>query len=881
MRLDKTSLLRTKYIYIQNIYSIHVIMAGYAGYTRFYCVLFVVYLIRTATVTEALVHQRIEARSSRGLQEGRFFAEGGYQNSPVACVVPWTYVGSNGESREVQTACVSFDELEPHIGEAQPPIAPSDDRTDDTLWCSTDAEYVRNPEGNNKARRKNWGYCLDTATISPSTAPSASPTVSPSAAPSRAVYLADGGGVESGVCVLPFSVDGVEFTECASIEEVSPYFPTELFQSQYAATDGQTWCAVDFAEYIKDPPGSDKSRRKQWGFCVKESDAVETSNSFFADGGFQEELTPCAASWQFKEKINGDSVFHDASATCIPFSERQPYGYNNPDVTLLEPTQGTTNTGLWCSTTDVYNPDPERDVANRKNWGYCYSSDATAVPTVSPVPIVTTVVPTPPPQVTSTSPTTSPVLTFFADGAFQTSLVECAPTWEFKEKVDGESVFHEVSGTCIPFTERQPYGYEDESVDLLGPTEPTTNRDLWCSTTSVYNANPERDIANRENWGYCYAASFTMSPTVPIAPTGPTTTGPTASPSTLQPSASPTTSQPTITAPIGDGGGVESGDCLIPFTDVRSSQVFYECASIEEFPPHVGSNPFSPRYQETDQTRWCAVEFDEYIAEPTTPDKSRRKKWAYCLDPFGNRTRVTASPTTMTPSSSPTTPGPTPFKVSHSADGGGQAGIRPCAEEWSYKVRPDEDSRAELIPMASQCVSFSEFAPAGFGDLTVFEPTNPLTDRNRWCATAAVYNPEPQGEDNQDNKLLWGFCLDETLTATPTAQPSAVTDAPVASSTAPTDAPSETGLGATGSPVSITPPSAAPSVVGTSAPQGNTTATESAQPTASPSVDPLQEQISVFVAEIGIDSWTESGTIEEIPTLLEDEGVTEAAWDAR
>lgn len=815
----------------------------------------------------------------RQLQSERFFAEGGYQSEVTPCAVPWIYVGEDGERREVSTACVTFEELEPYIGRSQPPEEPVDERTSTSSWCSTDDEYVKNPAGNNKARRKNWGYCLDTATRSPSVAPSAVPSLSPSIAPSQPVYLADGGGVQSGVCILPFTVDGVVFTECAKVEEVSPYFPAEEFAPQYAATDKSSWCAVDFEEYIKEPDGADKSRRKMWGYCVKETEAVTPSNSFFADGGFQDTLTPCASSWQFKEKVDGQSIIHDTSATCIPFSERQPYGYQDPEVSLLDPTESTTNTNLWCSTSAVYNPTPERDVTNRKNWGFCFSSDATSAPTSPTAPVAVTAAPTAAPQVDSGSPTASPVSAFFADGGFQVDLVDCAETWQFKEKVDGESVLHEVSGTCISFSERQPYGYDDESVTLLGPTEPTTNRDLWCSTTSVYNANPERDVNNRENWGYCYSASFTLSPTIPVAPTGPTTTSPSASPSTPQPSTSPTTSQPTITSPIGDGGGVEGGTCLIPFTDVRSGQVFNDCASITDFPPHIGNNPFAPVYAETDQTKWCAVEFDEYIAEPTTPDKSRRKKWAYCLNPFANRTRITAQPTT---------PIPTPFRTQHSADGGGQQGIRPCAEEWSYKVR-DDDGKATLIEMDSQCVSFDNYEPGGYGDGSAIDPTDPRTDRTRWCATASVYNPEPQGEDNADNKLLWGFCLDESLTPSPTQLPiAAATAAPNADSTAPSLSPVPGNVPSAAPSTLSNAPSAAPVVAaGSSQSPTSTPSTlagnisETAQPSVSPTGDVLEEQIADFVKEVGITSWSESETLEEVPMMLQQEGVTSAAWDAR
>lgn len=151
-----------------------------------------------------------------------------------------------------------------------------------------------------------------------------------------------------------------------------------------------------------------------------------------------------------------------------------------------------------------------------------------------------------------------PVL--FADGGYQTGLVECITQWTYKEKLENGGNLETVLTGCVNIEDFKPYPYYDDDKDeiatLIEPSEDATNKKRWCPVLrDVYNPTPKKTEANKFNWGYCLDLSATDKPSdsntlVPTDPPPLLTSNPTTSP----PSSPPTISEQE------NGSGVDETD---------------------------------------------------------------------------------------------------------------------------------------------------------------------------------------------------------------------------------------------------------------------------------------------------------------------------------
>lgn len=131
-----------------------------------------------------------------GVGEATLFADGGYQSSPVECIVEWTYkekLADGGNEETSLTGCVDIDEFKPYPffpdeidSEIAALLEPSSSATVKTKWCPV-LRDIYNPTPQKTPENKfNWGYCLDTSvseTDSPTNPPVGPPTDPPTSPP--------------------------------------------------------------------------------------------------------------------------------------------------------------------------------------------------------------------------------------------------------------------------------------------------------------------------------------------------------------------------------------------------------------------------------------------------------------------------------------------------------------------------------------------------------------------------------------------------------------------------------------------------------------------------------------------------------------------------
>lgn len=389
---------------------------------------------------------------------------------------------------------------------------------------------------------------------------------------------------------------------CVSLQELEPFGLTrdinrsDEFLNQ--DTDKTQWCATA-SVYEPAPSGTNKSVRKQWGFCLRRDDKQAV-----ADGGLQDTPTPCVSKWRYKFADKRERILVEP---CVSFTDLQPYGFNDDAVDLKPATLSGTDTTRWCSTSITYNIVNE---VNRTKWGYCSpsasfsnstqpptssppasptatptASQATPAPGSTPAPTVVTtaaptVVATAAPSIATASPSqgsssTAPTMqspnenvTYYADGGGQSTPVACAKRWEFK-KENKEKVLMET--TCISFDEYQPYGFDDPEI-RKPPTLELTDTTRWCSTLPIHNPF---NLINRTSWGYC-ASSNSDAPTML----------PTAAPSSSIPTQTPTVSP---TSPTASPSAFPSAAPSEFTSDVPTASPVTPTSS-----PHVDANSTSP-----------------------------------------------------------------------------------------------------------------------------------------------------------------------------------------------------------------------------------------------------------------------------------------------
>lgn len=176
------------------------------------------------------------------------------------------------------------------------------------------------------------------------------------------------------------------------------------------------------------------------------------ADTLFADGGYQSEPFECVGEWTYKEKLPDLSNLETSLTGCVSIEDFKPFPYyDEADAAeignLLEPTDKKTDKKMWCPVLrDVYNPTPQRNQANKFNWGFCLDI-STEAPTASPEEEETsTSAPTVPEEEATEAPTEAE---FEATEAPTFSEVEAteAPT-KGKEEEEEESPNDEESNTA-------------------------------------------------------------------------------------------------------------------------------------------------------------------------------------------------------------------------------------------------------------------------------------------------------------------------------------------------------------------------------------------------------------------------------------------------
>ena len=369
---------------------------------------------------------------------------------------------------------------------------------------------------------------------------------------------------------------------------------------------------------------------------------LQASGTNFADGGwfpyFNDVLIshPCAGSWTYR---NSSGDFAIASA-CVSLEAFVPFGLDREINDEAERLNVDTNSAEWCSTQEVYEPVPEgNDKSGRKLWGFCLSRGGNG----------------------------NAVL---ADGGLQEAPTPCVSKWRYMFADKSERILVD---PCVSFQDLQPYGYEDDSVQLFQPTLPDTDTSRWCSTSLTYNVANE---VNRTKWGYCSVTTTTTAPPT-SAPQVPASTSPSASPVTATPGETPAPSPAVVTAApsVGSGSGqtpapssgktvlyADGGGQVSPVKCAERWEYKKEnkdkvlmpstCITFAEFQPYGFDDPsirIEPTLSFTNTSLWCST-----LPIHNPFNLINRTSWGYCAT--SNTEAPTRQPTQSPSTSAPTQP---------------------------------------------------------------------------------------------------------------------------------------------------------------------------------------------------------------------------------